>query len=564
MCALHSTMSAFTADEFWNEFMNRPQHFLVEQPDGALTQEPSVIKGLLGNAVRHHQAGRLTEAARIYRQILAVDKRQADSAHLLGMIAFHAGRHELAAGMIRKAIAINPKEASYHSDLGTVIHAQGDVQEAAACYRRALNLNPQVAEIHFNLGNILQSQEKLDAAVACHERALALKPELADAHHSLGNAFQSQGKLAEAVACYERALALRQDYAQAHYNLGCALRALGNVDEAAARFGSALALQPDYSQAGFTAALVQLLQGDFATGWQNYERRWQSIDHRTPMRRYPQPLWRGEKLASGRLLLWGEQGVGDEIMFAGLIPDVLRLGNRCLLDCDARLKPLFVRSFPGIDVIPRRDPTNDYAERHRELNIRAHLPCGSLPSLFRTSHAGFAATTSPYLLADPAKRDRFRARYAQSNERLVGLAWYTTNRKTGRDRSIDLSQFVPLFARPGIRWISLQYGDHDALEREKTAASAPILIDRSVDQLANLDLFAAQIAALDLVITIDNSTAHLAGALGVPAWVLLPFAPDWRWLLAREDSPWYPTLRLFRQPKRGDWQSVVREVATLL
>jgi TPR repeat len=383
----------------------------------------------------------------------------------------------------------------------------------------------------------------------------------------MGNVLQAmdENRLDESVSCYERALALKPNYTRAHCNLGCALRALGRVDEALTSYRMALALQSDCIPAGFRECLAQLLKGDFSAGWPNYETRWRSKDHHTPMRDYPQPLWTGENLPSGSLLIWGEQGVGDEIMFAGLIPDLLRTGNRCILDCDARLKPLFTRSFPAVEVVSKyelepRDPLGN-----PESDISAHLPSGSLPGLFRKTHAAFAATKSPYLFADPVERERFRALYAAGNEiRLVGLAWHTTNSKTGRYRSLDLSLFAPLFARSDIRWISLQYGNHDALRAQADAANAPILIDRSVDQLSDIDMFAAQVAGMDMVITIDNSTAHLAGALGVPAWVLLPFAPDWRWLLARRDSPWYPTMHLFRQPKRGDWQSVVQDVASAL
>lgn len=466
-----------------------------------------VIQGMLESALRHHREGRLTEADQIYRQILAVDARQADSLHLLGMIAYQAGRHEAAVELIRRAIAVNEKGTSYHSNLGTVLQAQGRLDQAAASYERALSLQPDLAEVHTNLGNVLQAQNKLDEALACHERALALKPGLTEARYNLG--------------------------------------------------------------------LAQLLKGDFTPGWHNFENRWQSKDFGTRMRAYPQPLWTGEKLASRRLLIWGEQGVGDEIMFAGLIPDVLRTGTRCVMDCDARLQTLFTRSFSGIDV-PGVDVRNidvrnvdvvsglDVAGDAGE-DIAAHLPCGSLPGLFRTTSGAFAQTTSPYLVADPGERERYRARYAEGDgRRLVGLAWHTNNRKTGRHRSIDLSLFAPLFARRDIRWISLQYGNHDELNNQAAAAGAPIFIDRSVDQLSNIDRFASQVASMDAIVTIDNSTAHLAGALGVPAMVLLPFVSDWRWLQARDDSPWYPTLRLFRQPERGDWQSVMQKVESAL
>ena len=479
---------------------------------------------MLKNALQHHQAGRLVEAEQIYRQILAIDAQHADSLHLLGMVAYQAGRHEFAVEMIRKAIAINNTQASYHS----------------------------------NLGNVLQTQSQLDDAVACYERALALQPNNAGVCFNMGSALQSQDKLDDAIACYERVLALKPDHVKALYKLGCVHHALGRLDEALARYKRVLELQPGEAEASFSEALAQLLHGDYAAGWRNFERRWLSSYQNTPMRAYPQPLWKGEKLVSGRLLIWGEQGIGDEIMFAGLMPDVIRTGNDCILDCDARLKPLFARSFPGISVISGYAP-----EQNPELEVAAHLPSGSLPGLFRNTEAAFAATTSPYLLPDPQGRERFRAHYADGR-RPIGLAWHTKNQKTGSYRSIDLSLFAPLFARSGFRWVSLQYGNHDALEQQAAAANAPVLVDREVDQFSNIDVFAAQIAALDLVITIDNSTAHLAGALGVPVWVLLPAAPDWRWLQAREDSPWYPTMRLFRQPRRGDWQSVVQRVQSAL
>ncbi|MGA2169254.1 MAG: tetratricopeptide repeat protein [Terracidiphilus sp.] len=670
---------------------------------------------MLKNAIKHHQQGRLADAERIYRQILAIEPRHADSLHLLGTLAHQVGRDDVAAELIRAAIATNHRQPAYHSNLGTILQAQGDLVEAAACYRRALALKPDLAEaqmnlgtvletqgrleeaasrfkqalalkpdlaeahvnlgnilqsqgrldeavasferalalkpgmaeVHGNLGNALQAQMKLDGAVACYEQALALKPEMAEVHGNLGNALQAQKKLDDAVACYERALALKPDYAEAcynlgnarqaqdklseaaacyeralklkpqlpeahynlgntrqaqdrldeaaacferalahrpeyaeaHYNLACVLQALGRLPEALAHYRRAIELQPDYAQARFGQALAQLLHGDFESGWRNYEARWQSIDHDTPMRPYPQPLWTGERLAHGRLLLWAEQGVGDEIMFAGLVPDAIRTGNPMTLDCDPRLKPLFARSFPAVEVVSARDqgpvlgadsvhPVGADSVHPAETEIAAHLPTGSLPGLFRATEPAFAATTLPYLKADAAERNRFRARYGE-DRRLVGLAWYTRNQRTGRKRSIPLSLLAsepaPLLALPGIRWISLQYGDFDSLEQQAAAAQAtiphaPILIDRTVDQFADMDLFAAQVAAMDLVITIDNSTAHLAGALGIPVWLMLPFAADWRWLETRQDSPWYPTMRLFRQPNPGDWRSVVESV----
>ncbi len=538
--------------------MKRNQDF-ANQQGGTLRQGPSaIIQGMIGCALRAYRLGQPAEAERLCRQVLSIDAHHAGSLNLLGMLAFQTGRYELAAERFQKAISLNRGRATYHSNLGAVLRAQGKLKDAAAWFERALALQPDLAEAHVNLGGVLHAQGRFDDAAAQCQQALALKPDLAEAHMNLGAVLHAQGKLQQALALCGRAAALKPELAEAHHNLGRVLRSLGRSGEALACYGRALALQPNYAQAHFSQSLVQLLQADFSSGWRNYEWRWQSEDHDTPRRVYPQPLWTGEPLHSGRLLIWGEQGVGDEIMFSGLIPDVIRTGNRCTLDCDPRLKPLFVRSFPEVDVISGYRP-----EQAAEFEIAAHLPIGSLPGLFRPTSAAFASTTSPYLIADPVARNRFRTRYADGR-RLAGLAWQTKSPKGGHSRSIDLSLFAPLFALPGIRWISLQYGDHDALQAQPTEAAAPILIDRTVDQLSNIDRFAAQVAAMDLVVTIDNSTAHLAGSLGVPAWVLLPFAADWRWLETREDSPWYPTMRLFRQPEPEDWQSVVERVKAAL
>jgi Flp pilus assembly protein TadD len=441
-------------------------------------------------ALEHHQAGRLGDAERIYREVLAADPKQADCLHLLGMVAYQRGDGEAAAALIRRAIGIKGDAASYHSNLGNVLQAAGELEEAGASYRRALELKPDVAEIHLNLGNICKTLGDVDAGLRCYRRALELNPDLAEA---------------------------------------AAAEATGS-----------------------------LLKGEFAAGWRGFERRWQTREYDTAMRAYAQPMWTGERVDAGRVLIWGEQGIGDEIMFAGLVPELVRAGNRCVLDCDARLKPLFARSFAGVEVV-----SGCSVERSVELGVTVHLPSGSLPGLFRRDVKDFAATVSPYLVADPVERERFRTRY-QDGRKIVGVAWRTNSKKTGRSRSIELSALERLFAVSGVRWVSLQYGDHDGLEREVEAAGAPVLVDRSVDQLVDVDRFAAQVAAMDLVIAIDNSTAHLAGALGVKTWVLLPHVPDWRWMLEREDSVWYPAARLFRQRERGDWVPVVERVEEAL
>jgi tetratricopeptide (TPR) repeat protein/ADP-heptose:LPS heptosyltransferase len=541
----------------------------------ALDLRPDLAEAHVNLGSILQRKGKLEEAAASHERALALKPQFAEACFNLGNTRQAQGKLDAAVASYRRALTLKPAAAVIHGNLANALLAQEKLDEAVASYERALALKPDYAEACYNLGNARQAQNNLEAAASCYERALALKPGLSEAHYNLGNTRQAQDRLEDAAACFERALALRPRYAEAHYNLGCVLQGMGRLDEALVWMGKALEIQPDYPQARFGQALAQIQSGDLTAGWRNYESRWQSIDHQTPMRAYPQPRWTGESLASGRLLLWAEQGVGDEIMFAGLIPDAIRSGNRILLDCEARLKPLFARSFPGIEVVSGFDagresgpallraPSPSASAHSAQTEFAAHLPTGSLPGLFRGDEAAFTATTSPYLRADPLARERFRASYSDGRP-LIGLAWYTKNKETGRKRSIDLSLLASLFGESGIRWISLQYGDFDALEEQVRTANAAILVDRTVDQFADMDLFAAQIAAMDLVVTIDNSTAHLAAALGVPVWVLLPFAADWRWLQTRTGSPWYPTMRLFRQPQRGDWQSVIETVQSAL
>jgi len=562
-----------------------------------------------------YETGRYTLAVERLGAAVALRGGVASYYSDLGAALQTVGQLKEAEVAYQQALALKPDCAEAHVNLGIVLQTEGRLEEATAHCREATVLKPQVAEIWMNLGSILEelgrveesarrrrifrlrsgsspidhpgdrvadsldgsscsdlakestaeqgailSENRLEEAVVCFERALQLKPEMAAVHYNLGNALHALDRLEEAEASYERAVALDPDYAKAYHNLGCVLCAQGRHDTAFARYRQALLLTPADVQCNFSAAVAQLQCGDFAAGWQGYRWRWMLKDRRKPMRTYRQPLWRGER-STGRVLLWGEQGVGDEIMFAGLVPDALRTGSALVLDCDPRLRTLFARSFGAAG------ERIQIAAGESGVAFSAHLPLGDLGAIFRGSRAAFSATTSPYLIADAVARERFRARY-RDGRRLVGLAWGTNSEKKGRQRTVALSLLRSLFQQEGIRWVSLQYGDHDALTKQADAAGVSLVFDRSVDQTVDLDRFAAQVAAMDLVITIDNSVAHLAGALGVPAWVMLPSPADWRWMLDRDDSPWYRSVRLFRQERQtsagGGWEAVVERMAAAL
>jgi tetratricopeptide (TPR) repeat protein len=449
---------------------------------------------------------------------------------------------------------VPPDPSTAHHDLlknALEQHRSGQLDEAAQRYRQILLSEPGHADCLHLLGMVAFQEGDAEQAVVLIRRAIAIHGTAASYYSNLGNVLQSREKMAEAEACYRRALALRPDQAEVHLNLGHILKAQGAVDAALNSYRSARLLDPALAEAQVAESTALLLQGELGAGWEGFEARWRTKDYDTRPRSFPQPRWEGECTAPSRVLIWGEQGVGDEIMFAGLLRDVIAAGNHCVLECDARLQPLFARSFPEVEAVSGYDP-----HLHPRMGIAAQLPSGSLPGLFRRNLADFAATSSPYLIADAAKVKRLRARYDDGRP-LVGIAWHSNNKKSGHRRSIELAQLAPLFAQSGVRWVSLQYGDPMVIKEQAHAAAVPLVVDAEVDQWTDLDSFAAQVAAMDLVVTIDNSSAHMSAALGVQTWTMLPSAPDWRWLLEREDSPWYPTMRLFRQQEPGQWKSVI-------
>jgi len=525
----------------------------------ALALRPTFVEAgvNLGHAL--HGQGRLENASECLERALALDPNCRQAHNNLGTVYLDQKKLDEARACFERALVLDPNYSEGYSNLGAVFKEMGDLKRARACLDRSLVLNPDNAAACNNLGNILKAQDNLEQAQACFERALSLECNpMYDC--SLGAVLLERGELDGAQSCFERVLALKPDFAPAYRNLGLVLREQGRPEQAETFYRRALALDPDYDDARFGLGTTQLQRGEFQSGWANFEARWGAPGHDTRPRSYAQPRWKGELLQSGRVFLWGEQGIGDEIMFAGLVPDVLKGRNRVVLECEPRLQPLFARSFPSAEVVST-DP-HQFVELYSR-GIAAHLPTGSLPGLFRPSASSFAAVTSPYLKAEDSHREEFRSGYADGRK-LIGLAWQTKAKVNGRKRSIDLPALSRLFVLPAIRWVSLQYGDFDALEQQAADADAPLLIDRRVDQFTDMDLFAAQVAALDMVITIDNSTAHLAGALGLPVWVLLPFAAEWRWQLGRTDSPWYPTLRLFRQSETCNWEPVIERVMSEL
>lgn len=528
----------------------------------------------LGAALR--ALGQAQEAVDCYRQALMLQPNYMGASYNLGNALCDLGRLEEAIPHYERALTLWPdsserddslEDSSQSSDrqdkaqhpgttrpdsaeiycmLGNIFLNRNDLSEAALFFERALTLRQNYAEAHNALGFILEAARLLDGAFEHYRCALDLDLSNAEFQSNLGNVFQAQGNLDEAISCHRRAVELQPGFAKAHNNLAVALTTQGKIDEAMKLYEKALSLQPDYAQAQLNQAMLQLLQGNFASGWRNYESRWNAKKQRN----LTQPRWNGEPLKGARILLHAEQGLGDCIQFLRYLPMVVAAGGRVVLEIPHRLHRIATQ-LPGVtELMISGDPLPPFD---------FHCPLMSLPLVFATTLESIPAQT-PYLSIPPQALQTAAELPWPSTGLRVGLAW-AGNPDFGKDlfRSMTLAPLEPLLHTKNVHFYSLQMG---AAEEQLNYTSASITnLSPITGDLADT---AAQMAHLDLIITVDTSIAHLAGALGKPTWVMLPLAPDWRWMLDREDSPWYPTMRLFRQPKFGDWSSVIEAVRSAL
>ncbi|HVG80901.1 MAG TPA: tetratricopeptide repeat protein [Methylomirabilota bacterium] len=552
---------------------------------------PSAVPGrsdetsrrLLSEAVRHHRAGELDQAIALYERLLKFVPDLAPAHANLGVALRARGRLEDAEASYRRALALAPATPDVLFNLGNLKRDQGALADAAEQYRAVLEADPAHAAAHTNLGLVLRDQGRLeealaelssvaaaqkdrpepqlniglvladmkrwaDAARACH-KALALNPRYAAALSLLGQCLRQLGHAEEAVGCCRRAVALAPDQPDAHAGLGHGLIAEGWLGEAAISFEQALALDPDHLQARLGRGYVHLVLGRWGPGLEDYRLRWRTREARP--RRLPMPAWEGEDLAGQRILLWAEQGFGDTIAASRFVALVKAQGATVYLECPPALMRLF-RPLPGVDRLITA------GERLPQADL--HAPLMELPRLFATYPS--TVPPPPDLHPDPQLGAKFEPLFAKAGGRItVGIAWGGNPAYAGdAQRSLEFARFLPLADNPKVQLVSLQKGP----QAEQLAAAPSGRILDAAPLLEDFADTAALMDRLDLVITVDSAPAHLAGTLGRPAWVLLPFTPYWFWLLDREDSPWYPSVRLFRQSKRADWAAVFERVAAEL
>jgi len=510
---------------------------------------PGFVKAHTNLGNLYKDLGRLEEAVEVYREAIRLKPDYAQGYYNLGIVLAMRRRFDEAEANYRAAIERLPSFADAHRALARILVDQDRLEEALAALEFAGG-DEKSREVWLSVAEKLRDRRRYDEAIACLERLLQKGP-LPEVYNNLGLVRMSQGQLASAIAYYRQALELKPDFAQVYSNLGIALELQGDFAEGLWHFQTALAIRPNFASAHLNRAVSWLRDGDFVRGWHEFEWRWHCEHFRT--RRLPSPVWIGQAMPGQTILLQAEQGLGDTIQFVRYAPLVKQRCGRVIVQCQNPLQKLLGRC-EGIDeLVSPSEPLPKYD---------AQAPLMSLPRVFGTTLASVPAAV-PYIVADEGLVDQWRQRRAPIPGFRVGIAWQGNSRYVADMlRSAPLRFFSPLARVPGVQLMSLQKGNGVEQLDEVTSLMPIIQFGPEIDGDAGAFMDTAAIMRnLDLVISSDTSIVHLAGAMGLPVWVALGFSADWRWLAGREDCPWYPTMRLFRQTRLGDWEELFHRIA---
>ncbi len=490
----------------------------------------------------------LREALICFQKALALDPHDIEALYTHGVLSQALGRREQAIDSYQKALAINPGAPMVHYNLGIAFHEGGLVTEAIKHFRAALAFLPDDPSILNNLGLSLQENRQSEEALSIFEKIVVIKPDHHEAHLNIGNILREREQFDDAAAAYQKSVASSPEFAKAHYNLGKCLQEQNKLPEAIKAYRQAISLDPAMAEAHWNLSHTLLLNGELEEGFKEYA--WRFKKKAAPVR-LACPLWQGEAAPQGTILVYTEQGLGDNIQFVRYAAMVKQRAGKVILACAETLADLF-KDVQGIDeTVPLKEIAGI------EDKVDYHVPLLTLPTIFKTSITSIPQEF-PYLTPSQARTTELAALFLSSADMVkVGLVWRgNPAHENDRQRSCRLEQFQSILHLPGFAFFSLQ---KDGAE----ASRFPQITDLSSCLTTFADT-AACIAHLDLVLSVDTSVAHLSGAMGKPTWTLLPFVPDWRWMLGRDDTPWYPAMRLFRQQKRGDWQEVLNTVASEL
>jgi Tfp pilus assembly protein PilF len=470
---------------------------------------------LLARAFALHQQGQIKKAERLYAEVLKSDPHQFDALHLLGLVKHQQDNHVEALRLIGAALKIKPNYADALLNYGSVLGALKRHEESLVYFDRALALGPLSARTLNNRGNALVELRRFDEALACFDRALSIDPNYANCLVNRAHMLVDLGRYAEAMPSYQRALNLRPDDAGSQTHM----------------------------------AFAELATGNFASGWKRYEWRWKRPE--TPAPRHSLlPRWNGENV-NGAIVAWGEQGVGDEVLFASMVPDLAARVGSVVLEVDPRLKKLLARSFPQVQVIARGEPL--------PADVTVQAPLATLGQFLRPNWDSFTRPDSGYVVADADRTAELRRRLSPNREPVIGLSWVSKHPEFAEFKTAQLGDFQSVLHLPECRFVDLQYGDTLA-EREAVRQSFGVVVQRleDIDNMNDIDGLASLITACDVVVTVSNTTAHLAGALGKPTVLLVPHTGrPWCWFSGRDDSPWYPRMYVKRQQMGQSWKDLV-------
>ena len=503
------------------------------------------------------------EAIKAYRSAIKLQPNNMEACSNLGKLLEQKGQLGEATKIFRRAIKHHPNDAELYYHLGTTLYKRDRFKQAIQAYQKTIELQPNHTEAHYNLGLALQKQEQFDYASQAYQQAITLEPNFVAPYNNLGILLTKQRKFDQAIRTYQKSIQIDPNNAEIYNNLGVIFQELGEFEKSTKSYQQAIKMNPKFAEAHKNLGISLLLKGELYHGWKHYEWRHKCDDFPIGSRTFPQPIWDGSNIKGKSILVWAEQGIGDQIMFASIFEDLLKTEVDTIVECERRLIPLFQRSFPQIDFLPRE---NLIQPRLLDNSIDYQIPIAGLGRWFRTEERNFLSTKTRYLHACPKKSAKIRSKYQQlaNGKMLAGISWKSTGIGDTRAKikSIILENWHPILSRQNCFFINLQYGNikQEIEEHISNKHDISLYLDNDIDPLENLDNFAAQVAALDLVISTSNATVHMAGALGKTVWTLLPYIPDWRWMLKREDTPWYPSMKLFRQTHMNDWSNVLQQV----
>jgi type IV pilus biogenesis/stability protein PilW len=522
----------------------------IEYLTRAVEQKPndSEIQHNLGIALESAQEPDAAIAA--IQKALQLRPDWAEAHVTLASLFIKQGSYEAAQKHLDIAIAHDPKSAGAYNNYGIIHKEKHEWATAEDCFRKAIELDPNSTDAHNNLGVVLQERGKLDEAMAEFQKVIDLESTNVEAFNNMGTLFRREFKIDEAIDYYQKAIALKPASVEPYVNLAVTYYEKGDLQSAENAYQKLFEIDPNSAEGHKNLGMFLLSLGRWPEGWPEYE--WRLKEKKNYPWIFPKPLWDGSSFSGKRLLVWADQGMGDALHFCRYLPWVKARGGEVILHCHPWLAPL-MKNCEGVDsLISGTKSSLPPSPDDHDL----YIPLLSLPHIFQTTLASIPSKV-PYLFAPEDLVSIWANRISGGSKLNVGLAWKgNPHYKADQARSTTLDAFNPLRQIPGVQFVSLQKGNCTELEKKEMLAWEDALID-STELLTDFAQTAALIHHLDLVIAVDTAVAHLAGAMGKPVWLLLPFQSDWRWLKDRTDTPWYPTMRLFRQHQRGDWQEAM-------